>query len=309
MSNKLKHTIFKNFSANLKKTLAENKLALRSDLAEIPDKLYLCPISFNYFPEETIESGDLTLEHVPPGSLGGKGKVLTCKLINNSDGQSSDKRFLSYFKGLIFEKYQGTVPAKISSTELQFHGITSELSIGLNGKPKFQFVTSKNNFKALEHKKLFEVWDGTKFNVTWRVQKQIDKRTLLKCAYLTAFSKIGYHLLFSEKGYRNNTYGIIAKILRSEEMTEECPIPFLAEHSPADTPPIGIITAPPAYRALYVNLDFHLDGHDFKYVVFLPHPLDNDMNALKNLDELIIKGNGGNQVNLKTSPIPERYLM
>jgi len=158
------------------------------------------------------------------------------------------------FKILIFEYHQGTVPAKISSTELQFHGITSELSIDLDGKPRFQFVTSKNNIKALENRKLFELWYGTSFNVTWQVKKQIDKRTLLKCAYLTAFGKIGYHLLFSDKGYRKNTYGVLAEFLRSEEMTEEFPIPFLAEHSPVDTPPIGMITTPTAYHPLYVNL-------------------------------------------------------
>lgn len=92
-------------------------------------------------------------------------------------------------------------------------------------------------------------------------------------------------------------------------MTEEFPIPFLAEHSPVDTPPIGMISTPTAYHALYVNLDFHLNGHDFKYVVFLPHPLEDDLNALKNLEKLIIKGNGGNQVDLKISPIPEKYVM
>jgi hypothetical protein len=308
MSSKLKQTLFRTFSTNLKNTLAQNKLTLSGNVPEIPDELYLCPISLNYFSEETLNSGDLTLEHVPPASLGGKGKVLTCKLINNADGQSSDKQFLNYFKGLIFEQHQGTLPAKISSTDLQFRGITAELSIGLNGKPRFQFITSTKNIKAMEHRKLFELWEGTNFNVTWQVQKEINQRTLLKCAYLTAFSRIGYHLLFSDKGFRKDTYGLLAEFLRSKDLPETFPVPFIPRHSPEDTPSIGMINQPFEYRSLYVNLDFHLNKHRFKYAVFLPHPLDENLDAMKNLDALIIKGNGGKPIDLKISPIPDQYL-
>ncbi len=289
--------------------MVDNKLTIHSDLNELPVELYLCPISFNYFSEINADNGKLTLEHVPPKSLGGKPIILTCKSINNTDGASSDKKMLGFFKTQLFNDDKGKLPAKLLSIDRNFQGITSEVSIDASGSPKIQFLTSTKNLKVLEHKKLFDLWDGTQFKFSIKLQKRIEKRTLLKCAYLMAFSKIGYNLFFSKNGYSQSTYGILGKVLRSEIAPDEYPIPYLNEHSPKDTPQIGLITEPKHYRSLYVNLEFKLDGKTFKYAVFLPHPLENDLNSLINLEKLIINGNDGKQFDLKIAPIMDKYFV
>ena len=52
--------------------------------------LYACPICSLLLPREATDSGDLTLEHVPPEPVGGKGIVLTCKQCNSTAGHTVD---------------------------------------------------------------------------------------------------------------------------------------------------------------------------------------------------------------------------
>jgi HNH endonuclease len=54
------------------------------------DKFYICPLCMQGFTEAAIDAGQLTIEHVPPKSLGGRGILLTCSECNTSSGHSLD---------------------------------------------------------------------------------------------------------------------------------------------------------------------------------------------------------------------------
>ena len=51
---------------------------------------YVCPLCDRAFPKAAIQSGDLTAEHVPPDSLGGRAILLTCKECNSISGTNLD---------------------------------------------------------------------------------------------------------------------------------------------------------------------------------------------------------------------------
>ena len=51
---------------------------------------YVCPLCDRALPKAAIHSGDLTAEHVPPDSLGGRAILLTCKECNNISGTNLD---------------------------------------------------------------------------------------------------------------------------------------------------------------------------------------------------------------------------
>src|SRR5215468_4293204 len=55
-------------------------------------ELYLCPICATAFPQSALLTDDpeLTREHVPPESVGGKVIALTCKCYNKTAGHSTD---------------------------------------------------------------------------------------------------------------------------------------------------------------------------------------------------------------------------
>jgi hypothetical protein len=51
---------------------------------------YACPLCVRTYPGSAIESGELSDEHVPPASMGGKRLVLTCKRCNSVSGHDLD---------------------------------------------------------------------------------------------------------------------------------------------------------------------------------------------------------------------------
>ncbi|HEY0024433.1 MAG TPA: HNH endonuclease [Longimicrobium sp.] len=52
--------------------------------------LYFCPICAIGYNVSAVDAGDLTLEHVPQDSIGGRGIALTCKQCNSTAGHTVD---------------------------------------------------------------------------------------------------------------------------------------------------------------------------------------------------------------------------
>ncbi|RNL51873.1 hypothetical protein D7004_13730 [Pedobacter jejuensis] len=76
----IKHeSLFNAFSKNLRNNFQRFGLRLQSGDTEIMDALYVCPISLRCYTIEGLKNRELTLEHVPPESLGGKGIILHVK--------------------------------------------------------------------------------------------------------------------------------------------------------------------------------------------------------------------------------------
>ena len=61
-----------------------------SKLLGVNEALYLCPICGKGYSEESAVSGELTLEEVPPRSMGGKGLLFKCKECNSNAGHKID---------------------------------------------------------------------------------------------------------------------------------------------------------------------------------------------------------------------------
>lgn len=65
--------------------------ALASELPGRFDRpTYLCPICLVAFTAEALDDGSLSVEHVPPRSVGGQELLLTCRRCNNSSGTKLD---------------------------------------------------------------------------------------------------------------------------------------------------------------------------------------------------------------------------
>jgi len=57
---------------------------------------YICPICGNLFDKESVENKTLTIDHVPPKSIGGKPLVLTCESCNNDLGSKLDSQIKNH---------------------------------------------------------------------------------------------------------------------------------------------------------------------------------------------------------------------
>jgi hypothetical protein len=58
---------------------------------ELPEgEWYACPLCQTLFTIDELDTRNLTKEHVPPRSIGGREMVLTCRQCNNSAGATFD---------------------------------------------------------------------------------------------------------------------------------------------------------------------------------------------------------------------------
>ena len=79
-------SLFDSFSSNLEKVLFRLNVKLNIDKFDESDRLYLCPVSLKVYSHKSLSEDSLdklTVEHVPPKCVGGKGICLTAKDFNN----------------------------------------------------------------------------------------------------------------------------------------------------------------------------------------------------------------------------------
>ena len=101
----LKQKIFRQFSENLDYVQANNGIV--RFVPEIKGG-YACPTCCEVFFEKDLSPQlplYLTLEHVPPESMGGKGMTLTCNKCNSKSGSDLDKVLLTYLEELDFKTF------------------------------------------------------------------------------------------------------------------------------------------------------------------------------------------------------------
>ena len=114
---------------------------------------YLCPICFKYFTREGLkDSYDdcLTLEDVPPSSLGGKVRTVTCKICNNTGGSELESHLP--LKLRMDEFTQGIPNASIDSIFNPAPNINLDATIHQRGPNllHIQYYLNRSNPKDIE---------------------------------------------------------------------------------------------------------------------------------------------------------------
>ncbi len=89
-------TIFKTYAKNFSLVMSKG----RPDI-QVLEPVYACPLCLRFFGERHLvnqEENFLTIEHIPPESLGGKKGVLTCKECNSTHGHKLDSQLFYRMK-------------------------------------------------------------------------------------------------------------------------------------------------------------------------------------------------------------------
>lgn len=148
---------------------------------------YMCPLCRSLFTREAVASKLLTAEHVPPGSLGGRELVLTCKKCNNDDGSDLDARARELETMVAILRGTSTDPASIKvhigSTTLRGNIVGQTLKL-----PKK--INSPDAIK--------EIVGGQWKTAQWQFDKRKDADNGGRCSWIRA----GYLVLFAAFGYR-----------------------------------------------------------------------------------------------------------
>ncbi|MBD3638084.1 MAG: hypothetical protein HUJ25_12090 [Crocinitomicaceae bacterium] len=195
-----RQTIFETFSNNL-------KLVRRIDgVGEKTEEIkgdYICPICSEGFNDKDLNqntTNPLTLEDVPPKSLGGKQIALTCEKCNNGLGEKIDWHLAERLKELEFKDKkpfsQLTGKFTIDKMDLTVNG---KIVYNEKGETQNHYSKKNNNPKTLDIF-LSNTKRGTKIHFDPKPSRVDPKKIqigLLKNAYLLMFEKFGYSFILN----------------------------------------------------------------------------------------------------------------
>lgn len=194
--------------------------------------IFLCPICLSSFNLEKIEDNELqnlvSLEDVPPKSIGGKPILVTCKECNNICGHDIDVFLLNELRYREDIKTIGYVGKK---AKVSFEGTEVNAILKQNSNNTLIFEIKKEN-DPRKVNTYFKKIDTSGHNWTLNAQITLSdvKRNpsaaniaIIKSAYLLAFKSLGYYYILDSKldivreQIRNPKEQIIAKFIVGDE--------------------------------------------------------------------------------------------
>ena len=164
----------------------------------IEEECYACPICGTAFGKSSIYTGELTEEHVPPKSIGGKAVLLTCKECNSFAGHSfefaaKDRTQLERKVKGLFGRIDGDLghvqieigKARINADFSNFNDVRSlKLSEKHNSPSALALFTRERENMTLS--------DSIQIHVPDAYKQSNVRLTDLKAGFLAATAKFGY---------------------------------------------------------------------------------------------------------------------
>lgn len=167
--------------------------------------LYYCPICSLGYPESSAITGDdLTLEHIPPESIGGKPILLTCRNCNSLAGHTIDvstasKKKFEDFENIVFGQEKGIIPfVTLSLGELHVAtSIHKENSFDIRPIEKANSPSIIDRYKKhlMNHSNDLQF----KVSISHKYDSRLFKLSHLKSAFLIVFSWLGYRYAFDSR--------------------------------------------------------------------------------------------------------------
>ena len=282
----VKQKIFQKFSANLE-NLFQNFQNVKVKLPEGGG--YLCPVAFTMHNVDGTNDeyqDQLTIEHIPPKAFGGKPVCLVRKDLNSKAGHTIDKALMDKIRANLFTKGKATIRGKLELNIPNLQHISTDITIHSGDKPDIVFNPGEKNM-ALLKTHVFDkgLWHGLKMNMTFTLpgKNQDNRVAYLKYAYLLAFSKVGYSLLFGPRYLENPHYH---KVRQQIMAPKEEIIPFVPvfKNVGPRIDGLGVVVEPEEMKSLFVTFPLTWQKHTDYYTVFLPAPDDRGFTAYDYMD-------------------------
>jgi hypothetical protein len=220
------------------------------------DFVYACPICQRELPEAALDSGELTLEDVPPAARGGRPLVLTCRSCNNVGGYTLDahaarRDAIHRWQDAILRR-EGEAHRR-ATVEIDGRQVTAHVRMADN---LITMVPDKRSNHPdaiaavqtyLEDQAARGGGDGMKYVVTHdeRYHPRLAWLSNLRAAYLAAFAKFGYTFAFHAR-----LAGVRAQLL--EPLNDLKAVVRISTDDRADSPTLAFIEEP--FRAIGVHI-------------------------------------------------------
>ncbi len=281
--------IFDVFATNLTnvKTLLGLKLSGElpdGTITEINQPMYICPLCLRGYTKVALDQNfhnPLTIEDVPPKSLGGKPLLLTCKECNSKGGYLLDSALNQHLQSQWFLILSpgAKVVGKVSVNKLG--AVNSTIKFGEKREIFFQ-VDGKNYMVKKHIQELQSSESGGDINFTVKIPNPTRATVaILKIGFLLSFNYLGNLMLLSPN---------IEKIVRQINHPDQKILPHTSvtkinqdEHYKKG---LYFLTSPENYRSFFVAFSLKIDGLSESFGVFIPGPGENGWQHFENIKNL-----------------------
>jgi hypothetical protein len=161
---------------------------------------YICPLCVQDFSRGALEANVLTLEHVPPKSIGGKAITLTCNQCNRQAGATTDVGMAHRHTAEEFLREVGRV--YVTEAKMGDHILPVRVRLtsdgGLHVKARSKHMDPRRHEAWLAYVES-EVGRADR-TISFRAQEyrpQLAEVGDLRAAYLAAFAQWGYTFILS----------------------------------------------------------------------------------------------------------------
>jgi hypothetical protein len=181
------HTIRPTLRPMNKSSFAECRRDLiRAGLATQHDDAIICPLCW-----KEVTFAELSVEHIPPASVGGTAKTLTCRRCNNEHGSAIDSHLAQ--SQVIADAFggRGTIPTTL---RVNGHAVRADLE-WLEQAKHFEVVGKASNPRSSDKiKEAFLAGEASELEVSLELGYAPDKcqTALVRAAYLALFKRFGY---------------------------------------------------------------------------------------------------------------------
>ena len=210
----IREKIYNAYANNLVLVAERYKVQFGLDSSNGPEisdyPIYVCPMCIRGFKKESLiqeNQNPLTLEDLPPRSVGGNPKILTCKECNSKSGHLFDHLILgslkteSFLKRIPNSERESSITLKEGS---RYKAITK-----ISGDQGFKFLIQTKDSSRLKDafKEIQKNWDGYKFNFTFHGPSQNKLRiAYLRIGLLLAYYYFGNRLILEQNYHKIRNY-------------------------------------------------------------------------------------------------------
>ncbi len=224
---------------------------------------YACPCCLRQYGSEALSDGTLTIEDVPPKSVGGQWLVLTCKQCNNAAGTRLDAQ--ARLREEQLDLLTGRVPGRALTAKIMVGDSTTRGDIRIVGDALLLFVDPKRSDprQHAEMTKTLDQWAAGNppggpmgFELTRRMKVVRARLSWLRAAYLVAFAALGWHYIDTP------FLAPLRAQLAAPDVTLLPPLALVDPDAAPDNRDLVVVQEPHELRSLAVVLG--------RYTVFLP---------------------------------------